>query len=115
MTVRVLDLLPGRSDQVQRVSLDGGVYQLRFRWNDRAACWFLDIAGVDGLALATGIAVRVGSPFGLPHATRAGMPPGLLMAADRSQSGTDPALDDLGDRVRVYYLEAADVADIANG
>lgn len=107
--IRVLDMLPNASDQVQRVSLDGGVYALRARWNDRAQCFLLDLASTDGVKLVSGVPVRVGAPFSLPHATRPGMPPGLFMAG----GGGDPVLGELGERVSLYYLEAVDVAEVA--
>lgn len=92
--------------------LDGVTYTLQFRWNDRAAGWFMDVlneAGdtvyVAGIRLVGGGALSeniTGRPY-----------PGFFIAFDTSGLGVDAGFSDLGKLVQLLYAEASDVADLA--
>jgi hypothetical protein len=112
MAVQVLQTDTGDtpSPQIVRVALDGTVYLVGVRWNDRGACWSLDLSSEDGSPLAQGLAVRnAGMPINSQLRTRAGFPPGLLLAVPASEPNVDAAMSELGGRVRIVYVEAADV------
>ena len=92
------------------VDLDGETYRLRFLWNDRIEAWTLDVFGSDGTIRAASLAVRSGFPINAALRSVAGLPAGILIALARDSDGSDPGLADLGARVRVVYLTAAETA-----
>lgn len=94
-------------DTEQVYSLDGANYVFRFRYNERAGAWFLDVATEDGTTLVTGRKVVVSWIIAGLRETSASMMPGHVFALDTSATDTDPTLDDLGTRVAIYYLESS--------
>lgn len=98
------------SDYTESVELDGETYELRFRWNHRAECWFCDIADADGTVLVYGRRCVVGSRLIEQHKHLAGMMPGELTAFDTTRRSVDPALTDFGDRVILMYFDAESFA-----
>jgi hypothetical protein len=88
-----------------RLSLDGVAYALVFHWNDRDESWYLDILTDEDERIASGLKIIVGWPLGIRSADLR-MPAGLLMAIDTSGEGRQPAIDELGERVILYYYEA---------
>jgi hypothetical protein len=82
----------------------GTNFALTFHWNARAETWYFEIATADREPLASGLPVRVGSP--IYQFLVSGMPLGLFAAIDTSTSGEDPGREDLGKRVRIYFLGA---------
>ncbi len=94
--------------------LDNVTYTLQFRWNDRAAGWFMDVlneAGdtvyVAGIRLVGGAALS-GNITGRPY-------PGFFIAFDTSESGKDAGFDDLGKLVVLLYADSNDVAALVAG
>lgn len=89
--------------------LDGVTYTLELRWNVRAQGWWMNIYDeqgttvlLAGLRLALGAAIAsniTGRPF-----------PGFFVLIDTTATNVDPGLNDLGDRVLLEYVEAADLA-----
>jgi hypothetical protein len=94
----------------QLTSLDGASFELRFRWNPRAAGWFLDVFDAGGEAIVLGVRIVVSWPL-LRRVTHAGRPAGEIMAVDTTGGG-DPGRDDLGSRVVLKYFDAASVAEL---
>lgn len=92
----------------QRVRLDGVYFTLRLRWNERAAVWILDLLDAVGEPIVLGVAVRTQVPLNEPGAAR--HPAGMLWAQDTSGSGADAGFAELGGRVALCYLEAAELA-----
>lgn len=91
--------------------LDGVTYTLAFRWNIRAAAWFMDILNEDGdTVIVAGIKIVVDFPLNLYRADRE--PPGILIAQDTLGSGVDPGLGELGDRVQLKYVSAVLLAQL---
>lgn len=97
-------------DYTERVELDGEVYQLRFRWNTRAECWFLDIADDAGAPLVYGRRLSVDAAIIHQVRHRVGMMPGELLPFDTTPRQLDATIEDLGTRVVVLYLDAAEVS-----
>jgi len=93
----------------QRTSLDGVPFELEFRWNERDGAWYMSIADTDGNPLRSGIRLAVDSPLlhSLVSDTR---PNGELYAIDIEDSGEEAGFDDLGQRVVLYYVTAAERA-----
>jgi hypothetical protein len=83
-------------------SLGGTLYRLAFHFNARCEYWTLDLADASGEAIATGIRCVVDYDL-LAHCSHASQPDGVLMLIDTAGTGTDPAYNDLGDRVKLVY------------
>lgn len=91
-----------------QVVLDSVTYTLELRWNKRAAAWFLTLW--DETA-ATRLYASMKAVIAWPlNAYRSGAKlPGALILFDTSGQSLAPALADLGDRVRLYYITEADL------
>lgn len=104
-------VLPLRSDLPffdVKADLDDVTYTLQFRWNVRAAGWFLDVLDEQGeTILAAGVRVVVDFPL-LAHITGRS-PPGALAFVDTGGKGEDPGLTDLGVRVALLYFSATEL------
>lgn len=93
----------GESAFEQRVPLGEALFRMRFRWNPRAATWYLDLSTDAGDPLMTSVAIRVGVPL-TSHSPDPRLPAGALIAVDTSGRGRDPGLDDLGARVPLLFI-----------
>lgn len=109
MSVRRINIPSATSKFQQVVQMDGVSYTLVFRWNERAAHWFLTIRNSAGDNLVTGRKLVADVPFAA-HETIAGFMPGTLWVRDVSGQGIDPGLRDLDDRVVLMYVDEDNVA-----
>lgn len=93
----------------QRVELDGSTFVFRFRWNARFGYWSVDIFDSDEapIALARKILINVDLVRQFHHLAS---PEGLIVAFDSLETDVKPGLIDLGDRVLLLYVEAAELA-----
>ena len=97
-----------------QASLDGATYTLAFQWNERFSQWYLAIFDSTGQTqLMQAVVATANWPLYSPMTVR--YPPGALMFVDTSSSGTNPGLGDLGNRVTLLYLTAADLAALRAG
>lgn len=106
------ELIPLRSGPAafrQRTSLDGVTYELTFRWNERESAWYLAIADSAGETIRSCISLVLRWPL-LRQVVGSSRPPGELYAIDLDATGAEAGLTDLGGRVRLYYLTAAERA-----
>lgn len=94
----------------QRTVLDGRPYILRFQWNERAACWYLTIAQDDGTPLLRGLAVRNNVPLLRPYRHDTRLPGGDIVAQTEVEPGRDAQREELGARVVLLYIDAAELA-----
>ena len=97
-------------DWTQRTSLGGVEYQLRYAHNSRTDTWTLDISaigdsGVD--AVMTGKKIFIGNDL-LRYCLHPRRPTGTLVALSADGSRTAPGKDDLGGRVKIFYLAAGE-------
>lgn len=104
-----IPILAGVNVFEQRMLLDGEFYTLNFRWNKRASRWYLDLADGEGDMIATGLAIVVGIPITAHLRAHAGVPPGVIVCVDTTDAGEDPGFDELGERCKLIYLEAAEL------
>ena len=86
------------------ISLDGVTYILYFKWNDRMSKWTLTLQDAGGTDLVTNIPLVANWPL-FDRFKVTGLPPGSLFAYDSTLKNIDPGRYDLGDRVRLFYLE----------
>jgi hypothetical protein len=93
------------SQFTQVTSLDGIPYVLDFSWSDRVEAWYLDLylqTDDESTPIALGRKLVLDYPL-LAFATVVeGCPPGRLVVY--ASVGGDPKLDDLGTRVKLYYV-----------
>lgn len=104
-------VLPVRSDVPFydfEIDLEGRTYRFEIRWNGRAEAWFLTIRNSAGDILVAGRKIVLGA--GLAGRSRTeGLPPGVLVAVDTTDSDVDPGRYDLGRRVLLVYAESTGV------
>jgi hypothetical protein len=95
----------------ERVTLDGAAYTLEFRWNEREASWRFSLGTADGTPIAVGLKVRPSYVLSLGwRIADARRPPGVFAVIDTSGANAPPGLNDLGNRVRVVYFTADEMA-----
>lgn len=103
--------LPVRSDIPAyefETELEGVLYTFDFRWNDRDACWTMDILDAAGVILLCGIKIHTGYPL-LRQYTLEGLPKGELFCFDTAGQNLSPVVDTFGDRVILVYRESTTV------
>ncbi len=94
----------------QVTTLDGTDYQLSFRYNQREACYYLQIALVDQTVLCQGI--KLVSNYRLLQAYADDrLPPGELIAQAFGTDDSPAALGELGigQRVELTYVTEAEL------
>lgn len=94
---------------VQRTSLDGVTFELGLAWNERESNWYISFADADGVALRGGVRMVLNTPL-LRSVTDARRPAGELYLIDVDETGVEAGLDDLGVRVVLQYVTAAERA-----
>lgn len=104
MAIFEVPLRASVADQDLQVPLDGRVYTLRLRWAGREERWYMDVSDEDRVMIYAGIALVLNFPLGIRCASDR-IFPGVLMASDTSGANAEPALADLGDRVKLYYFD----------
>lgn len=116
MTARVLPVRAGVPHQQFQVDLDGVPYNFELRWNERAPAWVMALRDASDTPLRQGVRVCLGALL-LPHRRSEAFPPGQLLAVDTDGSEVEPGLEDFGEsaRVRLVYLDAADVVELSSG
>lgn len=104
--------IPTRNDLPsynQLIQLDGVNYYIFLYFNPRmdngAGKWFISIADQNQNLLAGPVPVVSTWPL-FDRFVELSIPPGMVYAFDTSGQNLDPGQFDLGDRVRLMYLEA---------
>lgn len=98
-----LPLRPSIPNYRVGTKLGGVSYVLDVRWNGRADAWYLDVLDEGADPIRVGIKLVLGAALGR-RCVDPRFPPGILMASDTSGAGVDATLDDMGDRVQVFYF-----------
>ncbi len=93
----------------QRTQLEGVEYLLQFRYNLRRELWTFSILALDGTDILTGQTIHVGIPL---NRRAVGGPPGIFMALSETDDIASPMFEELGLRVKLCYLSAAEVAEL---
>lgn len=96
----------------QRTRLDGVDFTLRYSHNSRSDSWTLDLAAIGGrnradVPILTGQKIFIGGDL-LRYASHELRPPGKLLALSSDGSRRAPRMNELGTRVRLYYLAAGE-------
>lgn len=103
--------IPTRDDlpaYEELVTLDGVDYTLLFYFNPRInnnqGKWFVTLADKNRNMIAGPVPIVVSWPL-FDRFIEFAIPPGSIVAFDTSGQDLDPAQFDLGNRVRMYYIE----------
>jgi hypothetical protein len=107
MGVLTIPVRAGVPHQRLFVELEGVTYGLELRWNETAAAWFASVLDRDGAVLLAGRRVAIGLPLTIRSAHDLRLPPGHLLAIDTAGTDAEPGLADLGERVKLLYIEAS--------
>lgn len=100
---------------VQETTLDGVRFLLHFSWNEREGAWYVSLHDVDDNPIATGARIVANWFLFLRKVDTEVVPAGRFFVADTTGSGVDPGKDELGERVKLIYIEAEDAAAIGAG
>jgi hypothetical protein len=115
VTMQIIDTVTPQSFfYVENVPLEGASYGLGFYWNVRASAWFFDIDDPFGNPVVHGLRITAGRNL-LVQSVNSLQPPGVFFVWDTSGGDVDPGINDLGVRVLLIYIPAADVAAIQAG
>lgn len=91
------------------ITLEGTPYRLDFTWNARmnngVGKWMLQISDAQSNVIIGNVPVVATWPLFDRFKTKT-LPPGTLFAFDSSGQNLDPGRFELGDRVRLFYLES---------
>lgn len=109
MSLVIPTLSDGTEAYDQRTQLEGTEYLFSFRYNLRRELWTFSIQALDGADILTGQTVHVGIVL---NRRAVGGPPGVFIAVSETADISSPTLHELGQRVKLYYLTAAEVAAI---
>lgn len=105
----LLPIQPGNPNFTIDVDMDGVTYTLQFKWNARAPGWFVSISTSTGEVLVLARRLPVNWPLWWRNRDPL-LPSGYLMLNDTTGADLDPGVEDLGARVQVVYVTAAEVA-----
>lgn len=107
MSLVLPTLTDGTEAYDQRTQLEGAEYLFAFRYNLRRELWTFSLEALDGTPILTGQTVHVGVTLNR-RAVRG--PPGVFLAISETDDLSPPGLHELGERIKLCYLTAAEVA-----
>lgn len=108
MTVQIIPTSQEESNYKQITGLDGRDYELELRWNQRAGRWYLKISTAADGVIQGPTKIVADWPLVYPGKSLP-LPPGALLAVDTTGEGRDPGLTELGGRVVLVYMDAAEL------
>ena len=100
--------LPVRSDVKSyefTIELDGFVFTLRFKFNDRSGQWGMSIADAQNNDILSGIVLLTNIDL-VNDVVKEELPLGRFFLIDESGEDKNPGPDDLGNDVKLIYVEA---------
>jgi hypothetical protein len=104
--------VPTRSDlnsYSQRVELDGVIYNLNFRFNERLNLWVMDVLDSDEADILIGLPLLVSTPLMFQY-VKAGKPPGDFVVLNReNRTDENPSENNLGTDFKLYYITEAEL------
>lgn len=112
MAILEIPVLEDNVRWVQETTLDGVRFLLHFIFNEREQSWYVSLHDVDDVPIASGARIVVNWFLFLRKVEEAKAPAGRMFVSDSTGSGVDPGRNELGERVKLIYIEAADVADL---
>ena len=101
--------LPVRGDLPSfefKIELEGVVYTLKFRWNERMARWLFSIANEVGQDIVAGLPVQTDVDI-KGRFKGSTLPPGLFLSLDETGAQRNPDRETFGEEVKFLYEEAS--------
>ena len=95
----------GVPSQTLKVDLEGNVYNFRIIYNTRVGVWTFDLSSEDGIALASGVTMVMGSDM----IDQYNLGIGALVMLEEGISRLDAGVDDLGGRILLIHLTPEEV------
>lgn len=104
-----MTIIPITSDPAQtlRVELEGELYNFRITYSERSGVWALDIADVDAVPLASGVALVAGADILSPY----GLNIGGLAIVEVGSTGGDANATNLGDVYKLAHITEQELID----
>lgn len=109
--MQTLVLTPSDSNYRFITTLENLPFGFDIRWNSRDESFYMDVLRDDGSVVRAGIRLVLGPALG-GRVADADFPPGAFFAVDLTNSAVEATYDDIGKRVAIVYLSAADIADV---
>ena len=103
--------IPVRVDPLNytmKVEMDGGFYDLGFRFNARDDHWYMDVSFDEALVVSGIKVVHSSDLLGqfAEFAVDGRTPPGQLIILDITNAGRDPSKTNFGNEIVMLYTEA---------
>ena len=111
MAVFTISVDPELPNQEFNVSLDGALYVLRFKWNEREQAWYMSILDEAESPIFEGVKVVLDTLLGVRTSDPRGFP-GALVAFDSTGQLLMPGEKDLGSRVVLFYYDFNELAEL---
>lgn len=110
MTIHRIPTSQTLPDYTQSVTLDGTRYDFRFIWNQREEFWYFTIS-LDDEVVVGSTKIVPDWPL-LRRDMQTNQPPGELIAFDTTGVNETIAFGDLGQKVILYYGDAAEMTTL---
>lgn len=92
-------------------TMDGTTFLLTLSWNQRSATWQISIFTSQEEPIRLGVLAAVNAPiFRAVQDSR--LPKGQIWIQDIEGGSAEAGREDLGKRVRIFYLPAADMLEV---
>lgn len=89
---------------IERVELEGTIYNLEFRYNERQELWHMDIRDANDVDLLVGVPLLGGLPLTSRFVGRIeGLPPGSFLCVNESGDPETPSYLSFGNGVNLFY------------
>lgn len=111
--MRTIPISPQVGHQTLTCLLDGIDLTFDVRWNERANAWTITFSDDRGVIVASR-RVAIGVAM-LARESSPRLPPGDLLPVASTSPEVEAGRDDLGARVQLVYLSAAEIADAIRG
>jgi len=114
MTTYVLDTNSDSAAYVEKLQLEGNIYEFRIRFNTRANSWMVDIFDLGGKPVVSGRKAVLNSNQLAPFQHKTNVPPGSLTFFDTTSRQEPATRTDLGTRVLYLYTDSADIEALSD-
>ncbi len=95
----------------ESVVLEGEPFRLSFIWNTRGEYWSMTISDKHGDVLLDGLKIVLGFEL-IEEYADGRLPPGALLAVDTTGTLERIGRDDLGAKVKLFYITSAEMAEL---
>lgn len=112
MSVLNLPVQLKTEDWDQTTELDDEVFGIQFRWQSRYEAFYTGWLDAEDARILSGSRISTGTIMSSSY-FRDALPAGQIQVVGQEGNETDPGVDDLGDKVKLPYMNAAEVASLS--